>query len=318
MTVKVAMESTTSCISRLEGAQEFSITSTTSYPALNTDSSSCSLCYAVLSGVMRERNQLEYTLANLGYPSQTMSPDLTRDYDATASDPCQLVCNDIVVADVGQIATYRSTVGCQVTQAVKNDIQSKLNEEMQSHMTNQQDIFGKVLGGLTKFKSDMSTDLSNIMASTISTRLLQKLQVETANLQVFQVGNVGGSTHSVYIHDVQQAFTINQVGQLKVVNNVMDQLRQSAQYSLMQDMLNKNDTLGTIADTFVSFFTIWSNFIKDTLGKMFIICLMVLLMIVFYKSYQYTMTSVAMQKRHEMVDQQKANMAAAALKYNSI
>jgi hypothetical protein len=135
---------------------------------------------------------------------------------------------------------------------------------------------------------------------------------------VFQVGNVGGSTHSVYIHDVQQAFTINQVGQLKVVNNVMDQLRQSAQYSLMQDMLNKNDTLGTIADTFVSFFTIWSNFIKDTLGKMFIICLMVLLMIVFYKSYQYTMTSVAMQKRHEMVDQQKANMAAAALKYNSI
>jgi hypothetical protein len=307
MVVKVAIESSTSCITQIQGTQQFSVVSNNStYPGLTGADSSCSLCYSVLSKVLSERKRLENNLQALGYPYQTLNPDFSRDFATGSSDfdPCALMCFDIVVEDVEQIASYQSTLGCSVTQTMNTDIQNAFNANVNSHLTNQQDIFGKVLGGLTRFNSSMSTNLSNIMASTVSTKLLQNIQLQTQNLQSFSIGNNGGNTHSVYVRNAKQAFTINQIGQLKVVNNVMDQLRQSAQYSILQDLLNKNDTLGTISDTFVNFFTIWSKFIKETMGQLFIIFLMVLIMFIFYKSYQYTTTSLAMQKRHELVDEQ--------------
>ncbi len=307
MTIKVAIESSTSCISQIQGTQNFSVVNSPEsvYPSLNGNDSSCYLCYSVLSGVLSERLILENTLQSLNLPYQTLNPALKSDYSTGDSDlhPCTLMCKDIVVSNVSQIAAYQSNVNCQVTQTMNTDIQNSLNTDIKSHLTNQQDVFGKILGGLTKFSSSMSTNLSNVMSSAVSTKLLQDIQTQTKNVQSFTIGNDGGNTHSVYVNNARQSFTIAQVGQLKVVNNIVDQLRQSAQYSIMQDLLNKNDTLGTLSDTFVQFFTIWSKFIKETMGQLFIIFLMLIIMIMFYKSYQYTTTSSAMQKRNELIDE---------------
>jgi hypothetical protein len=304
MTVKVAIESTTNCFSKIQGSQNFSVVQS-STSSLNGADSTCILCYSVLSGVLSERTKLENSLQSLKLPFQTPNPALKLDYSAGESDlhPCALMCRDLVITEAKQIASYKSNMDCDVTQTLNTDIRNSFDADIQSHLTNQQDAFGKILGGLTKFSSNMSTDLSNIMSSAVTTKLLQDIRTQTVNVQSIEIGNNGGNTHSLYLNNAKQSFTIAQVGRLKVVNNVVDQLRQSAQYSIMQDLLNKNDTLGTLSETFVQFFTIWSKFIKETMGQLFIIFLMCIILILFYKSYQYTTTSVAMQKRNDMIDE---------------
>jgi hypothetical protein len=304
MTVRVAMESSTSCISQLEGSETFSIDSSkTSYYELTGPDSTCVLCQNVLSTVLADRQNLETTLQIMGVPFQTINPDFVRDYNNNESDlsPCALMCRDIVVQEVSQISKFSSDVSCQVSTTSNTEIQQSFKASIESHMKNQQDFFGKVLGSLYKLKSNITTDLANVMSAAISTRLQQNLVAEARVLQEISIGNAGGNSHSVYVNNVKQSFTLQQVGTMKVVNNIVDQLKQSAQFSILQQLTNKNDTIGGLSEAFVKFFKIWSVFIKNTIGQLFVIFIMLLIILLFYKSYQYTMTSAAMQKRNERI-----------------
>jgi len=312
MTVRIAVENTTNCITQIQGTQEFKINSTDkNYPlaSLKDANSNCMLCKNVLSQVYNERVSMESTLANMDKPYQTMSPSFVSFYngggDYPELYPCLLMCEDIVTSNIKQLATYQSTLNCSEVNSISSDISSAFKANIDSQLKNNQDIFGKVLGGLTKFNSSITNDLTNIMSSTVTTKLLQSIQLSTESMQRVVIGENGKNTHSVYINNASQSFSIKQVGELKVVNNVIDQIRQSTQYSILQDLLNKNDTIGDLSNLFVGFFTVWGKFVNNVLSQIFLIFLMLLIMLLFYKSYEYTMTSTAMKKRREAFEYQR-------------
>jgi len=277
MSISSTFTSETQCISAQTGNQSINIATSQSGPAfskVNGANGSCTLCEGILDQIKTARNNLEIDAVsrNPAYVAQIASGPMTVAMTGggfTGDDKiyylgaCQLVCSDVVVNNVFQSQVFTSKTDCSVTNVNTNDITQSINGQVNAALKNQEDILGSLEDAFTSNSESISTNLATQMSSVVTTSVSQDLINNSWSSQVFTVGITNGlaqGARSTFVNNVDQKFVANSIAIMKVNNKLNNSLRQSADYSISQTLLNKNDTIGDISTSFLQ--------VIDTMGQL--------------------------------------------------
>ena len=282
MTVSSTTNVGTDCFSSLSGSQ--SITVDDSQPGYNTSliPAACKQCQDLLNEIYKARMALETDAqqANLSYAGQSANPNvqtqmLTGGVPASTSTaknttlnvgPCTAVCSDIVIVGVQQSITLTAKQNCTVTNDITTDVSQSIQGQLQAYLKNQQDIIGQLESAFTSNTEAISANLATTLGQNVTQNFTEDLSQAMSAVQSFAV-----SGHSIVVSDISQGFTGSMIGNLTVNNTVTDQLRQSANYSIAQSLLNKNDTIGDLSKDFLQVINTMSQMLEELTTQVLII-----------------------------------------------
>jgi len=286
MSVNSVFQSETSCFQDVTTSQNISVTET---PGYTTGTAGCAECHRIMSALVKKRLDMEETArdTNFTYVPQRPTGDLLRRLDPTAvgggappvtstsTDPltginaCDLVCRSVVVSNLRQDIYVEAKSDCTVSNDVSTTINQKLSGKIESELKNQQDIFGQFGDALAATTTSLSTSLSSAISQNLTQRFVQSLVNRMSAMQDITIGGPGNPINSAYIVNVSQALRGKQVGTMTVTNTVTNELRQSAEYSIAQSLLNKNDTTGDLVNALLGIVddvtTLLSNIVTNLL-----------------------------------------------------
>jgi hypothetical protein len=282
MTVNAVSQSSTECFQQVSSDQTIEI-NTGGNSSTDGISQACEYCLQALNTIKSARVSLEQdaALKNPGYTVQVANADLETAMEtggASSSDPnfdpsnppqlgaCTAVCADNVLFKSSQTIQLKATQDCSVTTDISTDVQQNLQEQISSYLKNQQDIFGQLESGLSSTTEKISANLASVIQQNVTQNFTQDL---TQALSAFQSQSLSGD--SILAVNILQTFTGQMVGSLKVSNSVTDQLRQSADYSITQSLINKNDTLGDLSKSFLSVINSMSELLEDLTTQILVI-----------------------------------------------
>jgi hypothetical protein len=268
MSISSNFLSETSCSSTVSGSQSINIQPgppLAPQEKLHGEGSSCLLCVNALAEIQAMRDQLELNASEAShglYQTQTASEQVTAAMtggsdDITQIGACELMCSDVVILNVQQSQVFKARTECKVATDVTNNIAQTIQGKIKSSLKNQEDIIGQLEDAFTSNTEAITNNISSRMSQTLVNSVRQTLVNNALSIQNFNAGlesNASGpdgnSAHSIYVNTVSQSFTSNSVAKLNANNQVNNSLRQSADYSISQQLLNKNDTLGDITKDF--------------------------------------------------------------------
>jgi hypothetical protein len=292
MSISSNYSSTTSCTSSVSGTQNITLEQGGAYPPtahgqLTNATSSCVACQNALSSIQDMRNDLEAAAvvqSNGLYQTQTASPaaleamggGIGQDNAAQGIGACTLMCTDTVALNIQQSQTFKSKTNCNVTTDVSNEIGQSINGKITANLKNQEGIIGQLEDAFTSNTESIVNNLSSQMSQTLTTSVRQILANNAKSVQNFNDGlgalnSDGQGSHSVYINTVSQAFTSNSVATMSANNQLINSLKQSADYSISSQLLNKNDTLGDISSDFLKIIDSMGQFLNVITGDVLII-----------------------------------------------
>ncbi len=301
MVVTANFESEVNCVSRVAGAQSIELRSSGAYlPArhLGATGSSCVLCAEVLRDIRLARQALETDALKLKpdyepqVPSDVIAASMLGGAPDASVNPlgaCDLMCTDIVVHNVSQSQLFEAQTDCQVDSQVNNDIQQSLATAVNAKLENKQDVLGQISDALASNRASVQNNLISRLSSTVNTRVSQDLLNQAVNNQQFNLGiqNANGSTHSVFVNNSVQTFSSKSIAKLAVNNQVLNSLRQSADFSITQQLLNKNDSIGDISGAFVKVIDTMANLLPTIVGSLLLIVGGVLAVVVMFAGTMY-------------------------------
>jgi hypothetical protein len=281
MSINAVTNIQTECFSSVEGSQVIDITSNPHSGFVGANPNPCTICLDALFSIQQSRTELEEEaqLKNPGYTAQVANPQLqsimitgqkppdpavTQGVDALG--PCTAMCSDIVVVGIQQNQQFAASQTCQVQDNVTTNIAQTIKGQIDATLKNQQDIIGQLEDAFTSNSDSISTNLSNTMSQNLTSNFTQTLHTQMKNAQTVRI-----SGSSMIINSLTQSFTGSMVGNLTVNNTVVDQLRQSAQYSIAQTLLNKNDTIGDLSQDFLQIIETMSDLVEELTSQMLII-----------------------------------------------
>lgn len=274
MSINATTRSATECFQSLSSEQSIDIHQSTSKPRSEQILQGCEFCQHQLNAIYRARMKLEDDAANYSgsnYNEQTPNADLKTMMTAAADPtgdigPCTLMCSDVVTNKISQDVTLSATASCDVKESVKTNVSENIQAQLQASIKNQQDVLGQLTSGLQNRTASVVSNLTTVMTQNITNEFIQSLrQTMYVNQQVNITGN------SIVASNFFQAFNGSMVSSLQVTNTVLDQLRQSASYSVAQAVLNKNDTIGDISRAFLGTITTMSHLLQDISGQILVI-----------------------------------------------
>lgn len=273
MSVNATTKSATECFQSLSSTQSINIQQSASKARGQQLDEACKFCQDQLSSIYRARMKLEGDAgeASGNYVEQTANPKFVTMMTTGANPtgeigPCTLMCNDVVTNNISQDVTLKATASCDVKESVKNDVSAKIQEQLQASIKNQQDVLGQLTSGLQNRTASVVTNMSTVMSQNITNEFIQSLrQTMFVNQQISVQGN------SIVASNFDQTFNGSMVSTLQVTNTVLDQLRQSASYSVAQAVLNKNDTIGDISRAFLGTITTMSHLLQEISGQILVI-----------------------------------------------
>jgi hypothetical protein len=321
MIINASFTSKTNCITSETGSQNITIVAGEGYEAISDKMNdekvgSCGYCLDQLEALRNLRNKLDADATNKnpnytgGTPSDTMKKlmeggSFSKDTSAPANlGACDLVCADIVVLNVQQSQTFKAKTECKVDNQVSNSLNQSINGTISAFLTNHQDILGQLGDAFTTNTSSIVNNLATTMGESVSTVVKQNLLNAATSAQSFNIGVSNSSqtdgAHSLYVNSVKESFTSKSVANLTVNNQVNNSLRQSADYSISQTLLNKNDTIGDISKDFLKVIETMATLVETLTGQILIILgavlaiifLIVGSMFVFDKGFRNTVNSV--------------------------
>jgi hypothetical protein len=288
MAISATFLSESTCVTSATGDQSIDVTGgDISIDKLTNEDSNCHLCITTLGNIVKAREILDGDAAsrNPGYTipiaSESMqalmvggtSIEQQKAHQKSLSGssnlgPCTLMCSNAVVSNVQQSQTFTADTSCQVNTSVKSDLSSSINGKISSYLKNQEDISGVLEDAFTSNTESMTNNLSNIMSESVTTKVRQNLLNAAANTQTWKIEN---KANSVYVNGSTQSFTSNSIATLKVNNEVNNSLRQSADYSISQQLINKNDTIGDMSKDFLQVIQTMSDLVETVTGQVLII-----------------------------------------------
>jgi hypothetical protein len=315
MYVNAVLESKTDCITRQQGSQTVTIKPGTEYPPaakLVSSTSSCLACENALETIVVDRNLLETEAvkkSNGVYvpqsASSSMSTAMLGGIGPSGADTqhkkggigaCDLMCNDIVSSGLMQSQVFVSESLCQVSTVSTSDINQSINGSINAYIKNQQDIMGQLEGAFTTNTQSITNSISSSMAESVTTSFVQKLKNESFSVQTIKIGSQEGTrfdgAHSIYVEGVDQKFTAKSIAKLTVNNQVNNSLRQSADYSISQTILNKNDTIGDLSKDFLGIISTMADLMETITGQMLAILgsILAILVLVIGAAYEFNPT----------------------------
>lgn len=316
MNVNAQFLSDTSCFSNTIGNQAVTIVGGPSSPdtydvsQLNAPNGACTVCTQLLDSIVQAREALEtdaLTQSNGRYtpqqPSQAMATAMTGGQTSSLNQlgACSLMCSDIVVYGVQQSQSFTVTENCQVSDQVNNDISQIIQGQVSQSLTNQEDILGSIENAFTSNRQSITNNIATRMNETTTTSVRQTLANVIQSTQTISVGlgpTNNGNSHSIYVNVVEQSFNAKSTASLVVNNELNNTLRQSADYSISQTLLNKNDTIGDLVNSFLGIIDTVGGFVDTLTGQLLIIigCMIAVFIIMVGSFYFFT------QKGRELGD----------------
>lgn len=284
MSIDAIMNSDSECYQSTEGTQSFNITTARADYAekLTTPDSACLLCQDIIENIKEARTNLEFAAKkiNADYTVQTASFDILAGKmitpGSTASDTpsvsidniggCTLPCTDIYVNGVTQSQDFKVNQSCSITTDVSNSFQQQIKGSISSQLKNQEDIIGQIEDAFTSNQESISTSLASSLSSVITNNYRNDL---SSIAKSYQKTDITGN--SIYVNQLSQSFKTSMVTSLKVTNHLNNSLRQSANYSIAQTLLNKNDTIGDISKDFLKIINTYSGMIESITGQILMI-----------------------------------------------
>jgi hypothetical protein len=214
------------------------------------------------------------------YQTQTASEQVTAAMtggsdEITQIGACDLMCSDVVILNVQQSQVFKALTECKVATDVTNNIAQTIQGKIKSSLKNQEDIIGQLEDAFTSNTEAITNNIASRMSQTLVNSVRQTLVNNALSIQNFNAGleNASGSenAHSIYVNTVSQSFTSNSVAKLNANNQVNNSLRQSADYSISQQLLNRNDTIGDITKDFRQVIQSLGEFLNTLTGDGLII-----------------------------------------------
>jgi hypothetical protein len=176
------------------------------------------------------------------------------------------MCFDIVSLNVSQSERLTASTSCEVQNDITNNIQQSISTQISAYLKNQQDFIRQLESAFISNTESITNNLSSTMSQSITNNFVQDLHQSMLSSQIVSLrGN------SILAENISQSFTGKMVGKMQVNNTVMDQLRQSAQYSISQSLLNKNDTIGDLSKDFLQVIRTMSTLLEDLTTQILII-----------------------------------------------
>lgn len=273
LVVNATMDNTTECFSKLTADQDITITEGSFEHKASAFSQICKDCITGIAKVAQARDALEFDAAKRDkhYKIQKPNPELIATLNGGGTigglGPCTLVCKDNVVSNVAQGATFRASSTCDVDTINRTNIDQQVKGAVQQELKNQQDVFGQ-LGDLISSNSEsVATKLTNKMTQDITQSFVQNLHSRAAAIQSLSIQD----SNSLFVNGISQMYSSTQDTSLKVVNDVTNQLRQSAEFAIAQSLSNKNDTIGDILDAGLATFENTAGMLQDTITQIIMI-----------------------------------------------
>ena len=251
MTINAVFSSITNCFESTETEQSIDFEGK-NYPEING-----AWCLDAIKSIYDARNNLEYEAEEKSrgaYVHQEATANLEATMLTGASEfdkdgtigPCALMTHSIVVSNIQQTTSFKSTGDCNVTNVDVNDIQQSIQGQIDASLTNKEDILSSLEDIFVTNRDTISTDIATDMTQNITSKFIQSLYSHLLGVQIIDV-----TGNSLYLNNVKQSMKATQIGTLLVNNTVNDQLSQSAKYQLTQTLLNKNDTIGDLSQDFL-------------------------------------------------------------------
>jgi hypothetical protein len=276
MVVNATTTVSTNCFESLAGSQSLNVTT-----GNNTNNTlipvACQNCLEKINSIIEARNKLESDaqLANPAYTPQIANDNLVTEMltgsfspttSATALAPCTALCSDIVLFNTAQSLQLSTSQDCQEENNITTDISQAVKGQISAYLKNQQDIIGQLESAFTSNQEKLETDLATTMSQSIVNNFIQDLN---QHLTAMQFINISGN--SIVATNISQSFTGDMVGKLQVTNTVADNLRQSAQFSIAQSLINKNSTIGDLTQDFLQVIQTISDLLEQLTSQIILI-----------------------------------------------
>jgi hypothetical protein len=301
LTVNSTLTSDSSCTSAQTGNQSIAITGSnnTNYATALHNNPNCQLCKDSIATLRTARETLEedaFEQSGGHYTPQEASLEARNSLIGGAGDftTCALVCQSFVAANLSQNQTFSSKQNCSVSTTASDTIQQSIKGKIESQLKNQQDITGQLESGFTSNTQAITANLSQFMAQNITTEFRNDLESRLESTQRISIGT-NGNSDSLYVNTVSETFTGQSVSSMTVNNNVVNNSRQSAEYSIAQSLLNKNDTIGDLSKDFLQIIDTLADMIDTTTGQILMILGAVLAAIVLVGGGLYMFNGEARQ-----------------------
>lgn len=274
MVMKSITKSSTNCFQSVSAEQSISVSDLSGYP--DPSNTVTEVCLDPLSTIYEARVALEQKAASTvsGYEVQTPNSFLENAMitgtfeDTSIIGPCDLMSRSLVITNVKQEQQFTAEANCTVETTIQNDFEQELNTQIESYLENNEDVFGQlsnIFGGAGT--SSVSTDLSNLMAINIDQQFVQNLANQISNIQKFTVTD----SASIYVNNASQSFKGSQYGELRVVNNVLNTLKQTASFNIQQALINKNNAIEDIGNSFLNTMQTAADAMENTATSIIII-----------------------------------------------
>jgi cobalamin biosynthesis Mg chelatase CobN len=176
-----------------------------------------------------------------------------------------------------------------------------------SYLKNQQDIFGTVLQSLTGNSMTMSNRIASSLSQQVTTNFMNSLRTLVSSTQSIRIG--ASAANSIYVNGVRQQFRASSIGNLTATNTVMNQLKQSADFTVLQTLINENDTIGSLVNSYLRTIESLADFATSASAQILIIIGCILMCVMMIAGWIYLSNPVARAKLESFVSQQVTDFA---------
>jgi hypothetical protein len=302
MMVKAIVEQDTSCINVASLSQTIKVVEKRPDSIPSTAfvlSKGCVACTTAIRKFAKARADLD-TAAHRKNPkykipnsfdsglSQLLNPNVAMQHGSASTElelpACALPCNAAVVSNQTQDQSYQYKSSCDTSNNITNHVQQSFKAQISQYLKNQQDIIGQTESAFTTDTNTIATNFAASFDEEVIETIRQSLHSDIQSVQSISYATFTGETtnynSSFFSNVVSERAKISQTANLKAVNDIINNLRQSDSYASAQSLLNKNDTIGSILSNFLGVIDTLGSLFEDLVGKVLIIIAAILIAII--------------------------------------
>jgi len=187
----------------------------------------------------------------------------------TAHEWTAYACKKTRINDVNQNQGIKIKTGCQFENSDSVQLAQAMQTKTSQATKNQKDVFGQ-LGGMLSGGSQncISTDLKTNIETKFNADFLNEQATE---LRFWQGITIAPNSGSVWIDGLSEGLTSHTVASIFAKNKIQDSLYQSADITAAQNLLDKNDTLGDVANALSQTLVGSADLMASSMGKLMLI-----------------------------------------------
>jgi hypothetical protein len=205
-----------------------------------TDLGTCAACAIALSAVARARWDIDVK-AHAANSSYIIPRSSSFDDSYNQDGPCSLMCSSANVKNLTQTMKTTSDSACQADTTLDTKVGAQLDMVIDQYMENTQ-------GAIDEFAQKLGSDSKSVVNSigtTLESHIVSDLKNElSSEIRMIQSIKVQGT--SIYLDRAAQSMTGSYKFSMSATNKVINDIKQSASYSVAQSLINVQDTIGSL------------------------------------------------------------------------